>query len=61
MSADTLPAGPALSTDPGNDTGTGLGTRTGATTSRPRIRDLLPTLKIGRHPTGPLNSLTDVP
>ncbi|EGC41098.1 peptidase family T4 [Histoplasma capsulatum var. duboisii H88] len=29
--------------------------------SRPRIRDLLPTLKIGRHPAGPLNSLTDVP
>ncbi|KAK2753026.1 hypothetical protein FQN55_004986 [Onygenales sp. PD_40] len=29
--------------------------------SRPRIRDLLPTLHLGHHPTGPLNSLTDVP
>ncbi|CEJ57527.1 Putative Peptidase family T4 [Penicillium brasilianum] len=30
-------------------------------TTRPRVRDLLPKLHIGRYPTGPLNSLTDVP
>jgi D-aminopeptidase len=29
--------------------------------TRMRIRELLPNLQIGRHPTGPLNSLTDVP
>ncbi|PYH88395.1 putative D-aminopeptidase [Aspergillus ellipticus CBS 707.79] len=29
--------------------------------ARPRVRDLLPNLHIGRHRTGPLNSLTDVP
>jgi D-aminopeptidase len=28
---------------------------------RGRIRDILPNLIIGRHPTGPLNSITDVP
>ncbi|KKZ58436.1 D-aminopeptidase [[Emmonsia] crescens] len=50
MSTDTLPTRPAPPRNPG------LGTE-----ARPRIRDLLPTLKIGRHPTGPLNSLTDVP
>lgn len=31
------------------------------TSTRGRIRDILPNLIIGRHPTGPLNSLTDVP
>jgi len=31
------------------------------TSGRGRIRDILPNLIIGRHPTGPLNSLTDVP
>ena len=30
-------------------------------TKRMRVRELLPTLRIGRYPTGPLNSLTDVP
>ncbi|CAM6097773.1 unnamed protein product [Calypogeia fissa] len=29
--------------------------------SRGRVREILPKLIIGRHPTGPLNSLTDVP
>ncbi|KAK4687584.1 D-aminopeptidase, partial [Tremellales sp. Uapishka_1] len=29
--------------------------------ARGRIRDILPHLLIGRYPTGPLNSLTDVP
>lgn len=29
--------------------------------TRPRVRDLLPKLYIGRYRTGPLNSLTDVP
>ena len=29
--------------------------------SRMRIRELLPALRIGRYPIGPLNSLTDVP
>jgi D-aminopeptidase len=31
------------------------------TSNRGRIRDILPNLIIGRYPTGPLNSLTDVP
>src|SRR4051812_304063 len=30
-------------------------------TSRQRIRQLLPTLNIGRHSPGPKNSLTDIP
>ncbi|OAX79132.1 hypothetical protein ACJ72_06550 [Emergomyces africanus] len=58
--SDTLPARPASSSNTGYGTGTDTATAT-LTSSRPRIRDLLPTLKIGRHPTGPLNSLTDVP
>ena len=32
-----------------------------STPTRPRARDLLPKLYLGRHRTGPLNSLTDVP
>lgn len=36
-------------------------TSTPGSTARGRIRDILPALIIGRHPTGPLNSLTDVP
>ena len=41
-----------------------MGTMATAKTSsptRPRVRDLLPKLHIGRHRTGTLNSLTDVP
>lgn len=33
----------------------------GNSRAKPRVRDVLPNLHIGRHPTGPLNSLTDVP
>jgi len=33
----------------------------GASTPRLRIREVFPKLMIGRHPTGPLNSITDVP
>ena len=29
--------------------------------NRSRFRDLLPSVQLGRYPTGPLNSLTDVP
>lgn len=29
--------------------------------SRGRIRDIIPSIIIGRYPTGPLNSLTDIP
>ncbi|OJD17781.1 hypothetical protein AJ78_02133 [Emergomyces pasteurianus Ep9510] len=54
--SDTLPARPVSSSNQKH--GKGNGTKT---SSRPRIRDLLPNLRIGRHPTGPLNSLTDVP
>ncbi|PYI10554.1 peptidase family T4 [Aspergillus sclerotiicarbonarius CBS 121057] len=36
-------------------------TKTTSLPTRPRVRDLLPKLHIGRHCTGPLNSLTDVP
>ncbi|PGH17291.1 hypothetical protein AJ79_01174 [Helicocarpus griseus UAMH5409] len=52
MSTTTLPKGipPATAPAPGSNPN-----------PRSRIRDLLPTLRIGRYPTGPLNSLTDVP
>jgi hypothetical protein len=33
----------------------------GASKPRMRIREVFPKLMIGRHPTGPLNSITDVP
>jgi D-aminopeptidase len=33
----------------------------GAPEQRLRIREVFPKLRIGRHPTGPLNSITDVP
>lgn len=36
-------------------------TKTISIPPRPRVRDLLPKLHIGRYRTGPLNSLTDVP
>lgn len=34
---------------------------TASSTPRQRVRDLLPTVHLGRYPTGPKNSLTDVP
>ena len=33
----------------------------GASKARMRIREVFPKIMIGRHPTGPLNSITDVP
>ncbi|KAG0055833.1 hypothetical protein BGZ83_007266 [Gryganskiella cystojenkinii] len=36
-------------------------TSTSTSSKRMRIRDLLPKIHIGRHPTGPQNSITDVP
>jgi D-aminopeptidase len=36
-------------------------TETTSLVTRPRVRDILPKLHIGRHRIGPLNSLTDVP
>ncbi|SPO06286.1 related to aminopeptidase [Cephalotrichum gorgonifer] len=40
---------------------TTLPVRKGSSAPRARIRDVLPGLDLGTHPTGPLNALTDVP
>jgi D-aminopeptidase len=53
MSAGTAPTATTTSTSSSSSSS--------SPSPRARIRDVLPTLHLGRYPPGPLNSLTDVP